>query len=206
MFGRLITGESPMRIAAWIQANVPSDDPLGVASTRYDALWRRLYRFRAKLPPAVLIARGYMDQKFASVEAGIDVLAEFDTLIRLQKSRISGFVEKEEKFPFPSEAMRREVATLGELLERRRDTAIALGYHPGASVPGTPLFVGGQNVQVNVGVAAMSPAGRKMSEILEAHPEAIAEFAELADKLEALEGHAVVVSESSGEVDDELDS
>ena len=47
--------------------------------------------------------------------------------------------------------VRREVETLGQLLQRRLSVAIASGLHPGVLDPSRPQYVGGPTVQVNVG-------------------------------------------------------
>jgi hypothetical protein len=79
------------------------------------------------------------------------VLTEFDTLIRLQRDRISKFAETEASLPAPLEQVRREIETLGQLLQRRLSVAIATGLHPGVLDPSRPQYVGGTTVQVNVG-------------------------------------------------------
>lgn len=189
IYGRMVNGESPMRIAAWVQASVPADDPFGAARITYPALWRRLYRFREALPPETVIAGGYIN-KFASAEASLNVLTEFDTLIRLQRDRVSTFAEKETGLPAPSEQVRREIETLGQLLARRLSVAIALGLHPGVVDPSRPLYVGGTTVQVNVG--GPTPEARRYAELLEERPELVVSMTELFDRLDGvIEGNVV---------------
>ncbi|MGV0985089.1 MAG: hypothetical protein ACOYB2_11070 [Limnohabitans sp.] len=183
VYGRIVSGESPMRVAAWFQSAVPVDDVFGVGTISFDALSRKLYRFKEALPPGVLLARTYLDEKFGSYEASIDVLSEFDTLIRLQKDRIGAFAQKEKDFPVPLEQMRKEIATLGELLERRRETAIAFGLHPGAYRQ--PIVIGGTSVQVAVGQVNVGPsvAARRYAEVMQARPDIVAGATELLDAL-----------------------
>ena len=189
IYGRIVNGESPMRIAAWVQASVPADDPFGVSQITYSALWRRLYRFRDALPPETVIAAGYIN-RFASAEASLNVLTEFDTLIRLQRARISKFAEKETGLSAPQEQVRREIETLGQLLARRLSVAIALGLHPGALDPSRPLYVGGTTVQVNVG--GPTPEARRYAELLEERPELVVSMTELFDRLDGIiEGNVV---------------
>jgi hypothetical protein len=202
IYGRLVAGESPMRVANWLQSAVPPDDIFGVESIKYLSLTRRLYRFRDALPPAVLLGRSYIDEMYQSAEASVDVLNEFDTLIRLQKERISAFAQKEKDFPVPLEQVRREIATLGELLERRRETAIAFGFH-GAS---HTVVMGNQIMQVAVQAGAQpSAAGRKYAEIMQDQPEKVADMTELFDRLQqvmAREDEAVVIDGVAALVDD----
>ncbi len=189
IYGRMVNGESPMRIAAWVQASVPGDDPFGAARITYPALWRRLYRFRDALPPETVIAGGYIN-KFASAEASLDVLTEFDTLIRLQRDRVSRFAEKESGLSAPSEQVRREVETLGQLLARRLSVAIALGLHPGVVDPSRPLYVGGTTVEVNIG--GPTPEARRYAELLAERPELVVSMTELFDRLDGvIEGSVV---------------
>jgi len=189
IYGRIVNGESPMRIAAWVQANVPADDPFGVGRIKYAALWRRLYRFRDALPPETVIVGGYIN-KFASAEASLDVLNEFDTLIRLQRDRISKFAEKETGLSGPLEQVRREIDTLGQLLARRLSVAIALGLHPGVADPSRPLYVGGTTVEVNVG--GPTPEARRYADLLEERPELVVSVTELLDRLDGVvEGKVV---------------
>ena len=183
IYGRIVNGESPMRIAAWVQASIPADDPFGTERMTYPALWRRLYRFRDALPPETVIVGGYID-KFASVEASLDVLSEFDTLIRLQRARISRFAEKEDGLPTPQEQVRREIDTLGQLLQRRLTVAIALGLHPGAADRARPLYVGGTTVEVNIG--SPTPEARRFAELLEERPELVVPMTELFDQLDGV--------------------
>ena len=189
IYGRIVNGESPMRIAAWVQANVPADDPFGTDRMTYPALWRRLYRFRDALPPETVIVGGWIN-RFASAEASLDVLTEFDTVIRLQRARISRFAEKETGLPAPSEQVRREIETLGQLLARRLTVAIALGLHPGVVDPSRPLYVGGTTVQVNVGNP--TPEARRFADLLEERPELVVSMTELFDRLDGvIEGSVV---------------
>ncbi len=189
IYGRMVNGESPMRIAAWVQASVPADDPFGPSRITYPALWRRLYRFRDALPPETVIVGGYIN-KFASAEASLNLLTEFDTLIRLQRARISKFAEKETGLSAPQEQVRREIETLGQLLARRLSVAIALGLHPGALDPSRPLYVGGTTVQVNVG--GLTPEARRYAELLEQRPELVVSMTELFDRLDGIiEGNVV---------------
>jgi hypothetical protein len=189
MYGRIVNGESPMRIAAWVQASVPADDPLGVDRLSYPALWRRLYRFRDALPPSTIIQAGYINQ-FASAEASLDVLAEFDSLIRLQRDRVSRFAEKEVGLSTPHEQVRHEIDTLGQLLARRLSVAIALGLHPGVVDPSRPLVVGGTTVQVNIG--SPTPEARRYAELLAERPELVASMTELFDRLDGVvEGNVI---------------
>jgi hypothetical protein len=183
IYGRIVNGESPMRIAAWVQANVPPDDPFGTARITYPALWRRLYRFRDALPPETVIVGGYIN-KFASVEASLDVLTEFDTLIRLQRARISRFAEKEAGREFPQEQVRREIDTLGQLLQRRLSVAIALGLHPGVVDPSRPQYVGGTTVEVNIGNP--TPEARRFADLLDERPELVVPMTELLDRLDGV--------------------
>ncbi len=189
IYGRIVNGESPMRIAAWVQSSVPADDPFGVGRITYPALWRRLYRFRDALPPSTIIQAGYINQ-FASAEASLDVLTEFDTLIRLQRARISRYAEQEVGLPGPREQVRREIETLGQLLARRLSVAIALGLHPGVVDPSRPLVVGGTTVQVNIG--SPTPAARRYAELLAERPELVVTMTELFDRLDGvIEGTVV---------------
>jgi len=189
IYGRIVNGESPMRIAAWVQASVPADDPFGPNRITYPALWRRLYRFRDALPPETVIVGGYIN-KFASTEASLNVLTEFDTLIRLQRARISKFAEKETGLSAPQEQVRREIETLGQLLARRLSVAIALGLHPGALDPSRPLYVGGATVHVNVG--GPTPEARRYAELLEQRPDLVVSMTELFDRLDGIiEGNVV---------------
>ena len=189
IYGRLINGESPMRIAAWVQASVPPEDPFGPNQITYTALWRRLYRFRDALPPETVIVGGYIN-KFASAEASLDVLTEFDTLIRLQRARVSKFAEKEAGLSGPLEQVRREIETLGQLLTRRLSVAIALGLHPGVVDPSRPMYVGGTTVQVNVG--SPTPEARRYAELLEERPDLVVSMTELFDRLDGIiEGRVV---------------
>lgn len=180
-FGRMVAGESILRVTVWLQSAVPVDDPvLGAGSTSFDALSRRLYRFRAALPDHVIFARSYLDEKFRSVESSLDVIDEFDAVIRLQKERVGTFVEKERGFPVPLEQVRREIATLGTLLESRRDTAIVFGLHgPSAVVPHTPLSL----TQVNVTSVQPTAAGRKFAELMQERPELVGSVSALLDEL-----------------------
>jgi hypothetical protein len=178
-----------MRIAAWLQASVPADDPFGPGRITYSALWRRLYRFRDALPPETVIVGGYIN-KFASAEASLNVLAEFDTLIRLQRARISKFAEKEAGLPAPLEQVRREIETLGQLLSRRLSVAIALGLHPGVVDPSRPLYVGGTSVQVNIG--SPTPEARSYADLLAQRPELVVSMTELFDRLEGITEGKVV--------------
>jgi hypothetical protein len=189
IYGRIVNGESPMRIAAWVQASVPADDPFGPGRITYPALWRRLYRFREALPPETVIVGGYIN-KFASAEASLNVLAEFDTLIRLQRARISRFAEKETGLSAPLEQVRREIETLGQLLARRLSVAIALGLHPGVIDPSRPLYVGGTTVQVNVG--GPTPEARRYAEPLAERPELVVSMTELFDRLDGVTEGSVV--------------
>jgi hypothetical protein len=189
IYGRIVNGESPMRIAAWVQATVPADDAFGTERITYPALWRRLYRFRDALPPETVIAGGYIN-KFASLEASLDVLTEFDTLIRLQRARISRFAEKESGYQVPSEQVRRDIDTLGQLLQRRLSVAIALGLHPGVIDPSRPQYIGGTTVEVNIG--APTPEARRFAELLEERPELVVPMTELLDRLDGvIEGETV---------------
>src|SRR5450759_576254 len=189
IYGRMVNGESPMRIAAWVQASVRPDDPFGPGQITYPALWRRLYRFRDALPPETVIVGGYIN-KFASAEASLNVLNEFDTVIRLQRARISKFAEKETGLSAPLEQVRREIETLGQLLARRLSVAIALGLHPGVVDPSRPLYVGGTTVQVNVG--GPTPQARRYAELLEERPELVDSMTELFDRLDGIiEGNVV---------------
>jgi hypothetical protein len=189
IYGRMVNGESPMRIAAWVQASVPPDDPFGSSQITYAALWRRLYRFRDALPPETVIVGGYID-RFASAEASLNVLNEFDTVIRLQRARISKMAEKEAGLSAPQEQVRREIETLGQLLARRLSVAIALGLHPGVVDPSRPVYVGGTTVQVNVG--APTPEARRYAQLLEERPDLVVSMTELFDRLDGIvEGNAV---------------
>lgn len=189
IYGRIVNGESPLRIAKWIQATAPADDPFGTDSITYPALWRRLYRFRDALPPETIIVGGYID-RFASAEASLDVLTEFDTLIRLQRARISRFAERETGKGQPLEQVRREIDTLGQLLHRRLTVAIALGLHPGGVDPSRPLAVGGTTVEVNIG--GPTPEARRFAELLDERPELAGSMTELFDRLEGvIEGNVV---------------
>ena len=189
IYGRMVNGESPMRIAAWVQASVRPDDPFGPGQITYPALWRRLYRFRDALPPETVIVGGYIN-KFASAEASLNVLNEFDTVIRLQRARISKFAEKETGLSAPLEQVRREIETLGQLLARRLSVAIALGLHPGVVDPSRPLYVGGTTVQVNVG--GPTPEARRYAELLEERPDLVVSMTELFDRLDGIiEGNVV---------------
>ena len=189
IYGHIVNGQSPMRIAAWVQANVPADDPFGTDNLTYPALWRRLYRFRDALPPETVIVGGYIN-KFASAEASLDVLDEFDTLIRLQRARISRFAEREASLPTPQEQVRREIDTLGQLLQRRLTVAIALGLHPGGVDPSRPVYTGGTTVEVNIG--GPTPEARRFAELLDERPELAGSMTELFDRLEGvIEGNVV---------------
>jgi len=126
---------------------------------------------------------GYIN-KFASAEASLNVLNEFDTLIRLQRARISKFAEREAGLSAPQEQVRREIETLGQLLARRLSVAIALGLHPGVVDPSRPLYVGGTTVQVNVG--APSPEARRYAELLQQHPELLVSMTEVFDRLDRI--------------------
>jgi len=183
IYGRMVNGESPMRIAAWLQSNVPPDDPFGSIQITYAALWRRLYRFRDALPPETVIVGGYIN-KFASTEASLNVLNEFDTLIRLQRARISKFAERETGLSAPLEQVRREIETLGQLLARRLSVAIALGLHPGVVDPSRPLYAGGTTVQVNIG--GPTPEARRYAQLLEERPELVVSMTELFDRLDGI--------------------
>lgn len=127
IYGRLIGGQSTERIAAWLLSSLPRSDSLGSDSTTQEALARRLRRFRAALPDGAVLSQGYLDRRFRSLDAGIDVLAELDALIRYQKERLEILAEREQDSRAPVEAQRREVETLAELLVKRNTMATGLG-------------------------------------------------------------------------------
>jgi hypothetical protein len=191
VFGRMVAGESILRVTAWAMSAVPVGDPVfGTAS--FDALSRRLYRFRAALPEHVVFARTYLDEKFGgSIESTLDVISEFDAAIRLQKDRVGRFVEKEKAFPVPLEQVRREIGTLGVLLASRRDTAIVFGMHgPNAVVPNTPLSL----TQINVTSTQPTGAGRRLAEMMQERPEIVGSVSALLDEL----SNVMVVQDDAG--------
>jgi hypothetical protein len=179
IFGKMAAGMSTWRIAQWLWEELPEDDPLRAVG--FDPLYRRLRRFQKLMPEGVLAARSYLDEKFAAVGAGIDVLEEFDTLIRFQKARIASHTDMERQLPVPLEQMRREIALLATLLERRRDTAIMLGLHPNAQ-----LLPAIDARTVNVAVTHGTMVER-IDQLLRVRPDLIPRAMTAFDELDALE-------------------
>jgi hypothetical protein len=185
IFGRMAAGMSTWRIAQWLWTELPEADPL--RSVGFDPLYRRLRRFQKAMPEGVLAARSYLDTRFAAVGAGIDVLEEFDTLIRYQKERIAAKAQVEDAFPVPLEQMRREVEQLADLLELRRDTAVMLGLHPNAMlVPAIDART------VNVAITN-SPQEDWIDRLLRARPDLISRMMNAIDEFDALEALAAEV-------------
>ena len=189
IFGRMAAGMSTWRIAQWLWEELPEGDPLRAVG--FDPLYRRLRRFQKAMPDGVLAARSYLDTKFAAVGAGIDVLEEFDTLIRYQKERIASKAAVEHEFPVPLEQMRREVELLADLLERRRDTAVMLGLHPSARlVPAIDART------VNVAITNSSQED-SIDRLMRARPDQIPRMLAAIDELDALEALAAQVDAES---------
>jgi len=130
---RIVAGQPIWRIAKWVQAQVPLDDPLGVGTISPEALYKKLRRYRLMLPDVLFLPPTYLAEVTKGVQVHIDVVPELAALIRYQQLRISQFAPKEKDWPLgiTSEQQRREVITLADLLMKMRDTQIALGMLPG---------------------------------------------------------------------------
>lgn len=188
VYGKLLAGQSPYMIVAWLRAQIPYDadgqDPW--ARVTDSSLARRLYRFKRMLPEGAVLARSYLDEKFRRLGAGIEVLEELDSLIRYQKERVASFAEREQAFPILVEQQRKEILTLADLLRQRREAAAAMGLMPGAANPYVSSLT-----QVNVAVGSgrvpeMGDARVVVSSFLDVHPEAIPgvmEYLDAADRL-----------------------
>ena len=184
---RLVAGKSPWRTAQWVQATVPPDDPLGCESIRLKSLANKLSRYRALLPPALLLPDSFIDMLVHRAEIDIDVMQELAALIVYQKQRISQFAAQEREFPFTVEQQRREVLTLAELLKQMRDTQISLGVVPGALRPQFSF------TQTNVNIGAdVEDLSDPLSRFLAENPEAIPRVMEALDR--------VVLSLAAGDV------
>jgi hypothetical protein len=122
IYGRLVGGQSSERIAAWLLSSLPHNDSLGAGATNQRALARRLRRLGAALPDGAVLSQGYLDQRFKSLDAGVDALAELDALIRYQKERLDILAERERATPRRLSRRRRRLWTR---LARRLDRADA---------------------------------------------------------------------------------
>lgn len=130
---RIVAGEQLWRLAHWVHASVPPEDPLGTATIDIAHLYRMLKRYKSMLPPHLFLPPTYLAEVTKGVQVHIDVVPELAALIRYQQLRISQFAPKEKDWPLgiTSEQQRKEVVTLAELLMKMRDTQIALGMLPG---------------------------------------------------------------------------
>ncbi|MEO5986699.1 MAG: hypothetical protein ABIW50_03350 [Candidatus Limnocylindria bacterium] len=138
---RLIAGQSPWKVAWWIQARVPADDELfGMNAVSADALGKRLQRFRAKLPKNLFLPPSLIDGLLGDLEIDVDVLTELHSLLVYQKQRLDLLVVQERDMGFPIEQQRRELTLLLEILTRIRDTQIAMGVQPEGI--GEPVHIG----------------------------------------------------------------
>lgn len=190
--GRLITGQSPYRIATWIQYRVGPEDPFHPNQIKYHALIRMLYRYKKLLPPAIFLPRTYLDDILRKADVEISVIEELGTLITYQKQRISQFAGKEKDFPLGMtvEQQRKEVVTLADLLVKMRDTQIALGAVEGI----LPNSV--QMMQVNINNAGFDDRPQdELSKHLEANPDDIPRVMAALDALRGIyDGEAVDVT------------
>ena len=122
------------RVARWVQATVPPEDPYSRASMPLNS---RLRRYAALLPATATVPRSYLDGVTKGLQIEIDVIAELANAIYYQKQRISQFAEYEKSLPLgmTSEQQRREVHELTNLLVKMLDAQIALGLVPANLAP-----------------------------------------------------------------------
>lgn len=180
---RIVAGEQLWRLARWVHASVPSDDPLGTGMIDIAHLYRMLKRYQSMLPPHLFLPPTYLAQVTKGVRIHIDVIPELAALIRYQQLRISQFAPKEKDWPLgiTSEQQRKEVMTLADLLMKMRDTQIALGVTPGALPSPYP------SDQLNVSVYEIQTD--PLSQFLANNPSAIPQVMDALDHL-IIEGKA----------------
>ncbi len=158
---RLIQGQSPWRVAAWIMNTVPDDDVYSKFHIDQMTLFKRLKRYTALLPPTVMLPQTYLDSLVRKADVQVDALQELAMLITYQKIRIDRAEkmlrdtdgQQREETPGERDAMRRDLALLKDTIATLRDTQLALSGPDGYR----NLYLGPVNntaVQVNV-----SPAG-----------------------------------------------
>jgi hypothetical protein len=181
IFGRLVSGQAPAMIIRWLWTKIPPDDVFGPQSTTAAALERRLLRFRSVLPPDVVIAANTIDAQFKRAGAVLDVLEEFDILIRFQKARLEKGAQREATLPLPIESLRREVGTLADLLTARHNAEQGYG---GVQIGDT--YIGGQHVTVQ---GSGSPVD-VVRQFMQREPNKAPGVLELMDRIDELDAPA----------------
>ncbi len=92
--GRLVTGISSYRVAAWIRQRVDPDDPLGRRTIR-SSLARTLQKYAKLLPKAAFLPQSMIEDLVRGAEIDVDVMQELAGFIVLQKQRVTMAVQME---------------------------------------------------------------------------------------------------------------